>query len=145
MATEELTTRLARLHGIPCESVHVVEYEEPPTQAIYSVGTMMRFADGTTIDAQFWRLIKGGRPLVSIFDHGERYGLPAPVDALGMLRGEIVGMRVVDAMMDETTGDLRFRFEGEVELQIFNFTAFEIWQVTFPDGTAELSNYALAK
>jgi hypothetical protein len=45
--------------------------------------------------------------------------------------------------MDRTTGDLRFRFEGDVILEVFNFTAFEIWMVIFPDGTMELSNYAL--
>jgi hypothetical protein len=30
-------------------------------------------------------------------------------------------------------------------LEVFNFTAFDIWEVTFPDGTGELSNYVLTK
>jgi hypothetical protein len=47
--------------------------------------------------------------------------------------------------MDEATGDLHFRFGIEVTLHVFNFTGFEIWEVRFPDGTGELSNYALAK
>jgi hypothetical protein len=46
--------------------------------------------------------------------------------------------------MDKTTGDLRFRFEGDVVLEVFNFTAFEIWAVTFPDSTVQLSNCALS-
>lgn len=46
--------------------------------------------------------------------------------------------------MDRTTGDLHFRFDGELTLEVFNFTAFEIWELTFPDGTSALSNYALA-
>ncbi len=41
------------------------------------------------------------------------------------------------------TGDLRFRFQDELALEVFNFTGFEIWEVTFPDGFGELSNYAL--
>jgi hypothetical protein len=39
------------------------------------------------------------------------------------------------------TGDLHFRFDGGVDLEVYNFTAFEIWMVTFPDGTMELSNF----
>ena len=46
--------------------------------------------------------------------------------------------------MDET-GDLRFKFDGELTFEVFNFTSYEIWEVTFPDGTVEWSNYALEK
>jgi hypothetical protein len=137
--------RLAQLREIACVGVLAVEYEQPPTDAIYSVGTSIAFADGTKLDAQFWRLIKAGRPLVSIFDHRQRYGLPAPVDAIGMLRDKLVGKLVEDATMDEVTGDLHLRFHGDVMFQVFNFTGFEIWEVKFHDGTGELSNYALAK
>jgi len=45
--------------------------------------------------------------------------------------------------MDKATGNLRFRCEGDVVLKVFNFTGFEIWKLIFPDGTIELSNYAL--
>lgn len=45
--------------------------------------------------------------------------------------------------MDVTTGDLCFEFEGEVRFQIFNFTAFEIWELRFADGSVEYSNYAV--
>jgi hypothetical protein len=44
---------------------------------------------------------------VSIFDHRQRYGLPA-------MRDELVSRQVSEAEMDKTTGDLRFRFEGDV-------------------------------
>jgi hypothetical protein len=37
--------------------------------------------------------------------------------------------------MDETTGDLRFRFENDLLLEVFNFTRFEIWAITFSDGS----------
>ncbi len=142
---KDLNRRLAQLRGIACAGVLALEYEEPATDAIYSVGTSIAFADGTKLDAQFWRLNKGGRPLVSIFDHRQRYGLPAPVDAIGRLGGELLGKLVEDAAMDEATGDLCLSFRRDVVLQVFNFTAFEIWAVKFPDGTGELSNYALAR
>jgi hypothetical protein len=137
------TQRLAQLRGMKCEAVHAIEFEEPPADTIYSVGTSMQFTDGTRLEAQFWRLTKAGSPLVSIFDHRQRYGLPAPVDAFRVMRDELVSKEVLDATMDRITGDLRFRFEGDVVLEVFNFTAFEIWEVIFPDGTKELSNYAL--
>jgi hypothetical protein len=134
---------LVRLRGIKCEAVHAIEYEGPAADTIYSVGTSIQFTGGTTLQAQFWRLTKGDRPLVSIFDHRQRYGQPEPIDAFRLMRDVLVGEEVSDAVMDKTTGDLRFRFDGGVALEVFNFTAFEIWTVTFPDGTMELSNFQI--
>ncbi len=57
---------------------------------------------------------------------------------------ELVGNVIASCEMSATTGDLRFRFERDIELEVFNFTAFEIWELVFPDGSGELSNYALA-
>ena len=139
------TDRLARLRGVKCEAVEAEEYETPASEPIFAVGTSVRFVDGTKLRAQFWRLTKAGSPLVSIFDHRRRYGVPAPIDALRVIHDELAGRQVLDASMDPTTGDLRFRFDGELALEVFNFTAFEIWEVTFPDGTGGLSNYALTK
>lgn len=137
--------RLEQLKGVKCAAVHAIEYEEPPTDAIYSVGTSIQFSDNTKLEAQFWRLRKNRSPLVSIFDHRQRYGLPQPVDAFRVMRDELVGEEVLDAVMDKATGDLRFRFYGDVDLEVFNFTGFEIWAVRFPDGTLELSNFALSE
>ncbi len=96
--------RLAQLRGIACERVLAVEYEEPSTDTIYSVGTSVRFADGTKLEAQFWRLAKEGRQLVSIFDHRQRYGGSTPIDALRFIHDELAGKHVVDATMDEGHG-----------------------------------------
>ncbi|MGW0635920.1 hypothetical protein [Nocardia salmonicida] len=135
--------RLAHWRGVRCAQVRAVEYETPPTELIFSVGTAIEFSDGTRLSAQFWRLTKEGRPEVSIFDHRRQYGLPAPIDAVSILRGELVGKTLLAAEMDRTVADLRFVFAGELTLEVFNFTGFEIWELTFPDGTGELSNYAL--
>ena len=59
------------------------------------------------------------------------------------MRDVLVSRRVSEAVMDKATGNLRFRCEGDVVLKVFNFTGFEIWKLIFPDGTIELSNYAL--
>lgn len=135
--------RLAQWREVRCERVHAVEYETPSPELIFSVGTVIEFGDGTRLSAQFWRLVKKGRPEVSIFDHRRQYGLPAPIDALSVLRDELVGRRLLAAELDQTTADLRFTFDDDRTLEVFNFTGFEIWELTFPDGTGELSNYAL--
>ena len=134
-----------QLQGEKCEAVDAIEHEESGPGSVYSVGTSIQFTDGTHLSAQFWRLIKAGAPVVSIFDHRQRYGLPAPIDAFRIIREELVGKQVLDAVMDGTTGDLRFRFDDDLLLEVFNFTGFEIWAVTFPDGSLALSNYALDK
>jgi hypothetical protein len=135
---------LAQLWGIHCEAVDAVEYDEGPKDTVDAVGTSLRFADGTKLQAQFWRLGKKGKPLVSIFDHRQKYGLPEPIDAIGVLKEELVGKPIVEATMNRTTGDLHFEFGGDLVLEVFNFTAYEIWQMTFADGSVEYSNYALA-
>jgi hypothetical protein len=141
---KNVTGRLAQLHGTKCDEVRAVEYQEQPTNSLYSVGTSILFGDGTVLNAQFWRLVKGGRPVVSIFDHRQKYGLPAPIDALRVLHDALSGRLVSDAAMEPTTGDLHFRFENDLALEVFNFTGFEIWELKFPDGAGQLSNYALA-
>jgi len=137
--------RLRQLHGVKCMSVDGVEYEVPPTDSIYAVETAISFSDGTRLAAQFWRLIKSGTPLVSIFDHRQKCGLAVPLDAIHVLKNELQSNVILAAEMNETTGDLHFSFERDIKLEVFNFTAFEIWDITFADGTREFSNYALQK
>jgi hypothetical protein len=36
---------------------------------------------------------------------------------------------------------LVFDFDGGIALQVFNFTGYEIWEMHFPDGAVEYSNY----
>jgi hypothetical protein len=142
---KDFRTRLAQLRGINCEGVHFEHETTPETETNYWVRTSIQFSDKTQLRAQFWRLIKAGRPLVSIFDHRQQYGLPAPIDALQVANDELRGKELLEAAMDRTTGDLHFRFDGQLTLEVFNFTRYEIWELAFPDGTGELSNYALAE
>ena len=64
------TDRLAQLRGAKCEGVEAQEHETESE-------TFVRFTDGTRLKAGFWRLSRGGRPVLSIFDHRQQYGLPA--------------------------------------------------------------------
>ena len=99
---DTFTQKLAHLTGTVCRAVDVVEFETAPSDSIYAVGTRIRFADETVVSAQFWRLINAGRPPVSIFDHRQRYGLPARIDAIGVLSAALVPATLVNASMDHS-------------------------------------------
>jgi hypothetical protein len=90
-----------------------------------------------------WRLIQSGRTRLSSFDHQKKYGLPAPIDAKKRLYSLLNGKICNDVQFDRETADLTLHFSENIKLQVLNFTAYEIWEIIFPDGTGELSNYAL--
>lgn len=112
-------------------------YPEPGQASI-----LMVFSDGTKLRAAYWRIIKNGRASVSSFDHNQKYGLPAPIDAIEHLTNELRERVILGARHEKSTGDLWFKFDNEIDVQILNFTGYEIWQISFPDGTGEYSNYA---
>jgi hypothetical protein len=88
-------------------------------------------------------LIKNRAAAVSSFDHSARYGGAEPIDAIGQLGRELAGQRIVAVAIDGITGDLHVDFAGEIRLEVFNFSAYEDWQLRFPDGGIEISNQAL--
>ena len=57
------------------------------------------------------------------------------------LRNELQDKQILKAGPDEETGDLLFEFADRLKLQVLNFTGYEVWEISFPDGTGEYSNY----
>jgi hypothetical protein len=100
------------------------------------------FVNGTTLQAEYWRLIEDGAASFSSFDHQQTYGLPAAIDAIEELRKRLSGREVVEALHDQETGDLVFKFTGNTKLQILNVTGYEIWEMRFPNGAVTYSNRA---
>lgn len=98
------------------------------------------FSNGSRLRAEYWRIIKDGKAGRSSFDHRQKYGLPEPIDAVKELREQLQGRTVTDARMEKETGDLNFKFADNIGLQVFNFTAYEIWEFSFSDGAIEYSN-----
>ena len=45
--------------------------------------------------------------------------------------------------MNPETGDLVLKFSGDVKVEVFNFTGYEVWDLRFPDGSCEFSTFAL--
>ena len=111
-------------------------YPEPGVASIE-----LLFANGTRLAAEYWRLVIGAAAGISSFDHQQKYGLPAPIDAVKNLSETLRDKLVTNAVLDHKTGDLLFDFDGNITLQVLNFTGYEIWHIRFPDGTGEYSNY----
>jgi hypothetical protein len=120
-------------------TVNVTEgngYPEPGQASI-----RIEFSNGAVLTAEFWRVVKAGRAGISSFDHGQIYGLPETINAIALLRESLHDTSVIKANLQPQTGDLVFEFANEISLQVFNFTGYEIWEMRFPDGTGEYSNY----
>ena len=115
--------------------------EEGPEEASLRIA----FANVTKLLATFWRLVKGGKASWSSFDHRQKYGGPAPLDARALLRKELSGRSCTGVRFDRVTGDLVLDFGDGLALRIFNFTGHEIWAVRFPDGREDYSNLVLKK
>lgn len=107
-----LNDRLHQLRGTTCTGVDSVVYEERPADPTYSVGTIVSFSDTTRLSAQFWRLIKNGKPLVSIFDHRQKYGLPEPIDAIHVLEKRVARTDDYSRRDGRNDGRSVFRIRG---------------------------------
>lgn len=77
-----------------------------------------------------WRLIRDGRVEVTSEDHGQKFGLPAPVDAAAAAGEALLGQMVETAEIQKNTGDLVLRFKGGTELQLLQMSGgHESWQL----------------
>lgn len=102
----------------------------------------MQFANGTQLRADYWRISKVGHARLSSWDHDQKYGLAAVINAKDELRLLMHGKTVTDAQVDHETRDLVFAFTDNIKLQVFTLSSYEDWEIRFPDGTGEYSNYA---
>jgi hypothetical protein len=130
--------KLAELKNL---SIEVAADNTPDDEG--TAGITIRLSDGTFLAGAYWRLIHDGHAVLSSFDHQKKYGLPAPIDAKEQIASLLAGQICRNVQFDRETADLILIFDGRTRLQVFNFTAFEMWTLRFPDGTGEYSNYAL--
>ncbi|NIJ40031.1 hypothetical protein FHS78_000286 [Parvibaculum indicum] len=101
---------------------------------------ILKFSDNTLLQATYWRAIQANRQCVSSFDDGQQYGLETLINAVSQLRQMLTGKSVKMATLDGRTGDLDIEFSDDTALQVLNFTGYEVWEITFPDGSREFSN-----
>ncbi len=121
----------------------IVKIESAMPQDPSELVTTLHFSDGTMLSTRYWRLLCDGRPLISSFDHTQNYKLKTPTHAPEELMAELNEKTLWIASCDEETGDLTLTFEGDMKLEIFNFSANEVWEIRFADGFKEFSNYVL--
>jgi hypothetical protein len=102
---------------------------------------LVSFSTGAVLTAVYWRIVENGMAGYSSFDHEQIYGLPAAINAIDVLRDVVTNRKLTLASLDHRTGDLLFGFSDDLMLQVFNFTGYEIWDMRFPNGAVEYSNY----
>lgn len=79
-----------------------------------------------------WRIIEGGRIALTSEDEGQKFGLPAPLDAQQAGSAHLLGRSVLALHLDPVTADLMIEFEREVRLDVITSSAgYENWQAHF--------------
>ena len=129
-----------QLNSLINSSVQIFENDVPLEQGTAAIN--IAFSDGTKLRASYWRLIENDRQAFSSFDHHQKYGLVAPIDAIKELQTWLNNKTIHKAAWDSTTGDLTFHAHRNLILQVFNFTSYEVWEMRFTDRSVEYSNYA---
>ncbi len=80
-----------------------------------------------------WRIVKDNRLILTCEDHGQQFGLPAPIDAGSKAMEEFASAPVRAVVLREATGDLLIEFEQGLRLEIIsNSAGYEAWEVHGP-------------
>jgi hypothetical protein len=90
----------------------------------------IELGEGATITVSVpWRIVSQGRIAFADRDHGQMFGLPAPVDGEAEAHGLLAGKRIASAKVDLQTADLTLHFDPDTRLDAFNNSAgYEGWQ-----------------
>lgn len=82
-----------------------------------------------------WRLIEAGRVRLTSGDHGQQFGLPAPIDAAAEVNRRIAGQFVKHAELRAGILDLDLHLDGGGILQVIpDSSGYEAWNVQSPLG-----------
>ena len=94
------------------------------------------FRNGGLIHAETaWRLIIAGSIKRTSEDHGQWFGLPAPVDAEAQLRSLLYDRKPNLAEIRSDTRDIILSFESGERLEILPLSSgYESWHITTPGG-----------
>lgn len=80
-----------------------------------------------------WQIIAKGHVALASGDHGQRYGLPAPIDAVAGAMDLLAGRAIGRVLVDQASADLRIEFAGAVEIRTFNDSSgYEGWNLGAP-------------
>lgn len=80
-----------------------------------------------------WQIIAEGRVALASGDHGQQYGLPAPVDAPAKAAQLLGGCKVESVSLANGSSELEVRLEGDAALRTFNDSSgYEGWDLSGP-------------
>ena len=101
-----------------------------------SVFWQFRLSSSGSITAEsLWRLIRDGRIAVTGEDHGQQFGLPAPVDAASRVLSILAGATIQRVEIRDGTADLIIHFDHSFRLEVLSSSSgYESWQIYEPDG-----------
>ncbi len=82
-----------------------------------------------------WRLIEAGRIRFTSEDEGQKFGLPAPVDAAAEVNHRLNGASVGAVELQEGILDLELQFSTGHRFQIIpNSSGYEAWNLSRPNS-----------
>ena len=82
-----------------------------------------------------WRILRGGRIALSSDDHGQKFGLPAHIDAAAVAAELLADAIISGVQLREGTADLFIDFGSALRLEIIPLSSgYESWQWTDPTG-----------
>jgi hypothetical protein len=89
------------------------------------------FDGGIPLTAEcLWRLLADGVICCTSNDDGQKFGLPAPMDAAAKLDDCLRGCRIVAATMREGSLDLSLTFDNGIALELIpDSCGYEAWQL----------------
>ncbi len=87
--------------------------------------------DGSTITTEsLWRLITENGIIISLEDHGQKFGLAAPLDAIKIMKETIEQKTIKEFKIESRTGDLSILFDNAAELQfLVDSSGYENWHI----------------
>jgi Family of unknown function (DUF6188) len=94
------------------------------------------FGEPEHIDVEcLWRIIKGEHIVRTSEDHGQQFGLPAPVDSAQEAAVLLSQATIVVGNVREATADILIEFSGGLRLEIISDSSgYESWQLYAPAG-----------
>ena len=113
------------------DTIERVEYDEQTQEWVFAIGqcSVLRIEC-------LWRITNGRKLLVARGDHGQQYGLTAPIDAASKAMGILAERRIVDVVLAEVSPDLSIELDGAIKLRTFaDSTGYEAWALMGPSGT----------
>ena len=87
-----------------------------------------------------WRIVSDGRVQLTSDDHGQLFGLQAPVDSGREAAELLAGMPVTSVEIRASTADLFIQFESGTQLEIIpTSSGYEAWKIYGPDGSCHVA------